>query len=173
MFHRIEFRTVSWLRKQSYILRDLKILGIVPACLIHLHDDKELTKIPGHFFKEDIHHFSIGWPMEVLALSFSPEQDTRQRKHRDIPELFVGQLQVVSLSEPSNSVVHLFGQIDPHLEGHTPQDFCPQDHDLQGSHLSSPGVFLKILLGLFPGLYMKRPRNHITPSVAVQEPTDD
>ena len=100
-------------------------------------------------------------------------QDTLQRKHRDIPELFVGQLPGVSLSEPSNSVVHLFGQIDPHLEGHTLQAFCPQDHDLLGSALSSPGVFFKILLGLFPGLYMKRPRNHLTPFVAVQEPIDD
>jgi len=60
MFHGVEFRAVRRLRKQAYVLRDSQILGLVPACLIYLHDDQELAELSGYFLKKDIHHICVG-----------------------------------------------------------------------------------------------------------------
>jgi len=49
MFNWIEFRTVWRLREQAYVLRDFQMSGFVPTCLIHLHNDQELTEIFGYF----------------------------------------------------------------------------------------------------------------------------
>jgi len=60
MFHGVEFRAMRRLRKQAYVLRDFQILGLVPACLIYLHDDQELGELSGYFLKENIHHVCVG-----------------------------------------------------------------------------------------------------------------
>ena len=70
VFHGVEFRAVWRLRKQAYVLRDSQILGFVPACLIHLHDDQELAELSGYFLKENIHHVRVG-PGEQESCHFS------------------------------------------------------------------------------------------------------
>lgn len=70
MFHGVEFRAVWRLRKQAYVLRDTQIPGLVPACLIYLHDDQELAELSGYFLKENIHHVCIG-PGEQQSRHFS------------------------------------------------------------------------------------------------------
>jgi hypothetical protein len=70
MFNGVEFRAVWRLSKQAYVLRDSQILGFVPACLIHLHDDQELAELSGYFLKENIHHVGVG-PWEQQSRHFS------------------------------------------------------------------------------------------------------
>src|SRR5208282_4935737 len=70
MFHGVEFRAVWRLRKQAYVLWDPQILGLMPTCLIHLHDDQKLAELSGYFLKENIHHVRIG-PGEQQSSHFS------------------------------------------------------------------------------------------------------
>ncbi|MGA8831448.1 MAG: HNH endonuclease signature motif containing protein, partial [Desulfomonilaceae bacterium] len=60
MFHWVEFRTVWRLRKQAYVFWDSQIFGLVPTCLIHLHDDQEFAELSGYFLKKNIHHICVG-----------------------------------------------------------------------------------------------------------------
>jgi hypothetical protein len=60
MFYEVKFRVVRRLRKQAYFLRDSQIPGLVPACLIYLHDDQELAELSGYFLKENIHYVCVG-----------------------------------------------------------------------------------------------------------------
>lgn len=60
VFHGVEFRAVWRLRKQAYVLWDSEPLGLVPACLIHLHDDQELAEFSGYFLEENVHHVRVG-----------------------------------------------------------------------------------------------------------------
>jgi hypothetical protein len=69
MFHWVEFRAVWRLRKQAYVLRDSQILGFMPACLIHLHDDQELAELLGYFLEENVHHVGVG-PREQQSRHF-------------------------------------------------------------------------------------------------------
>jgi hypothetical protein len=100
MFYRIEFGTVRWLRKQAYILRDFQILGIVPACLIDLHDDKELTKITGHFFKKNIHHLSIG-PGKYKGGHFRQSRTHRSVNIEIFPNYLLGNFRAYSFRSPA------------------------------------------------------------------------
>jgi hypothetical protein len=60
MFHWVEFRTMWRLREQAYVFWNSQILGSVPACLIHLHDDQEFAELLGYFLKKNIHHVCVG-----------------------------------------------------------------------------------------------------------------
>lgn len=105
--------------------------------------------------------------------SFFPEQDTRQHRHRGIPGLSVGEPGGARLWEPSNAEDHLFVQNGPHLEARTLRVLCLPGRDPPGSLLPCPGVFFELLLDLFLGIGVKRPRNHFAPSVAIKEPIND
>jgi len=59
MLHGIEFRAVWRLSQEAYVLGNFQILGLVPACLVHLHNDQKLTEIFGYFLEEDIHHICV------------------------------------------------------------------------------------------------------------------
>jgi hypothetical protein len=47
MLDGVDFWTLSWLKDQANILRDLQIFGPVPCSLIDLHDDKIVGKVSG------------------------------------------------------------------------------------------------------------------------------
>ncbi len=51
--------------------------------------------------------------------------------------------------------------------------WCQLDLGLQGFLLFSPGVFFELLLDLFLGIGVKRPRYNLAPSVPIQESIND
>ena len=51
--------------------------------------------------------------------------------------------------------------------------WCLPDPGLPVSLLLSPGVFFELLLDLFLGIGVKRPRDYLAPSVAIEESIND